>query len=168
MCSEIILVATTDFFVLGAHLKASLLFTRLECDLKRDSNLDAVFFKVNGETQRVLHSLHVRVRANFLFTRLYSLASSQKGFWLLNFCRNCRFMKPFVLMCSVCLFVRLYSEGKYSQYLANPTIRFIFNPMSFIWNKKENEKRYAKYCLYFLYITNKQTNSQNKSQQKVS
>ena len=47
--------------------------------------------------------------AKRLFTRLKSLASSQKGFWLLIFCRNCRFMKPFVIMGFDCLFVWLCS-----------------------------------------------------------
>ena len=40
---------------------------------------------------------------NLLFTRLESRASSQKGFWQLNFCRNCMFTKSVVVI--VCLFV---------------------------------------------------------------
>ena len=32
--------------------------------------------------------------SNRLFSRLESLALSQKGFWWLKTCRNCRFMKP--------------------------------------------------------------------------
>ena len=46
---------------------------------------------------------------NRLFMWLDRLALSQKGFWLLNFCKNCRFMKPFVI-CLDCLFFWLCSE----------------------------------------------------------
>ena len=61
---------------------------------------------------------------NCLFTRLESLASSQKDFWWLNFCRNCIFKKPFVLVCSDCMFELMFSKP-------NLQLAFIVNPQKF-------------------------------------
>ena len=52
-------------------------------------------------------------KPNRLFTRLESLASSQKGFWRLKFCNSCWFMKPFVMMwCVVIVSLFLFSKKK--------------------------------------------------------
>ena len=56
---------------------------------------------------------HLRVdrtlpgEVNYFVMRLKRRASFQKDAWWLSFCRNCRFMKPFVVMCfnNICLFV---------------------------------------------------------------
>ena len=68
--------------------------------------------------QYTLHTAHCTMliaehwTPNRLFTRLENLTSSKKGFWRLNYCRNCRFMKPFGLLWSHCLFVCIFQDKK--------------------------------------------------------
>ena len=55
----------------------------------------------------LLPHTHTHTRTHRLFRMLEILASTRnfrrKGFWRLNFCRNCRFMKPIVVMRCGCL-----------------------------------------------------------------